>query len=74
MIDGIAGQLQGPGKSGSPGSVKFYRIELLVDDTAPLKCAMSQITDCTTDNFVALPIIQCVNTCQFSCPSKQLQQ
>ena len=35
---------------------------------------MPQITDCTTDNLVAPPLIQCVNTCQFSCPIKQLQQ
>ena len=31
------------------------------------------ITDCTVDNLVALPIIQCVNAWQFSCPSKQLK-
>ena len=34
---------------------------------------MPQITDHTTDNLVALPIAQCVNACQFSCQSKQLQ-
>ena len=36
-------------------------------------CAMPQITDRTTNNLVALPIVQCVNACQFSCPSKWLQ-
>ena len=34
---------------------------------------MPQITDCTVDNLAALPIIQCVNAYQFSCPSKWLQ-
>ena len=38
------------------------------------QCAMQNITDHTTNKLVALPIIQCVNACQFSCPFKQLQQ
>ena len=37
-------------------------------------CAMPQITDHTTNNLVAPPIIQSVNACQFSCQSKWLQQ